>query len=126
MQPRSACEEASTEIQRYRENSEKKEDEYLFVFVGIYVCRKLLLAMVLGPYKKMRHRETKKEQRMFVFLGMYECNKLLIAMVLGPLVLWCLDRWSFGAWTGGPFALPCYGAWMNDGYRGVPSNAMGH
>ena len=26
-------------------------------------------------------------------------------MVLGPLVL--------GAWTGGPFALPCYGAWMN-------------
>jgi hypothetical protein len=72
MQPRSACEKASTEIQRYGENSEKREDEYLFVFV--------------------------------VFV----------------------DRWSFGAWTGGPFALPCYGAWMNDGYRGVPSNAMGH
>jgi len=36
---------------------------------------------------------------------LYECSKLLLAVVLGPLVL--------GAWTGGPFALPCYGAWMN-------------
>ena len=34
-----------------------------------------------------------------------ECSKLLFSVVLGPLVL--------GAWTGGPFALPCYGAWMN-------------
>ena len=69
-----------------------------------------------------RYREKQDEnfleKDIFVFVGMYERSKLLLAVVLGPLVL--------GAWTGGPFALPCYGAWMNDGYRGVPSNAMGH
>jgi hypothetical protein len=45
----------------------------------MYERSKLLLAMVLGPYKK-------EEEGIFVFLGMYECSKLLLVKVLGPLV----------------------------------------
>ena len=77
MQPRSACEAGGIEIQRYRE---KEEEKHMFVFVRMYERSKLLLAMVLGPYKK-------EEEGIFFFLGMYECSKLLLAKVLGPLVL---------------------------------------
>jgi hypothetical protein len=52
----------------------------------MYECSKLLLATVLGPYRKEAAGIEKRnnEKHMFVLVGMHECSNLLLAMVLGP------------------------------------------